>query len=111
MRRFGASEAKIAAVQESIELKRAARSTQGDVCEVWTCNWPVLEAFLSLTTQWMRAGLDGQIIGLHYGNVLAWIDHHYPRRKRRDIFEGIQIMERAALDALEELPKKPRKQK
>lgn len=111
MRLLGASDAKIAAVQESIERKRAARSSQSDCCEVWKCNWPVVMAFLDVATQWMRAGLDGRITGLHYGNVLIWIDHHYPRRRRREIFEGLQVMERAALDALDELPKKPKSEK
>ena len=108
MRAMNAKEWQIAAVQAQIDRQRAVLSADSENFPVWRCNWPVVVSFLRLSTQWMRAGIGGQITGLHYGNVLAWLEHRYPsRRQRRMVFEGIQIMERAALDGLAELPKDP----
>ncbi len=107
MRAMNAKQWQIDAVQARIDKQRAALQ-ESDHFQVWRCNWPVVVSFLRLSTQWMRSGLGGQITGLHYSNVLAWLEHRYPsRRMRKQIFEGIQIMERAALDGLAELPKDP----
>lgn len=106
MRAFNAPPEQIEIVRANIERQRAALPQQLDHFPVWACNWPVLLAFLAVETQWQRNAFSGHITGLDYRGVQAWLDMRYlSRRKRRDIFEGLQIMERAALDALPELPK------
>lgn len=74
-----------------------------DEQDVWPENWPALELFSALATQW-RVGMSGAT-GLDYAAVAATLtmlqidpDDH-PERLRE-----IQIMERAALETMNKKP-------
>jgi len=61
-------------------------------------NWLVVVSFLRCSTQWRYVGMDGVRTGLHYPAVESVLRLTVPARERRAVFDGIQIMERAALD-------------
>ena len=62
--------------------------------EVWEENWPVVEMFLRMQTQW-RTTMNG-VIGLDYGAV-AWILRLYEVNDQRALLEDLQVMEGAAM--------------
>lgn len=72
----------------------------GPPVEVFPDNWATVMVYLSMVTQW-RMGSSGPI-GLDYAvllgkhGVMAMCGVR--RGDRADVFEGIQIMENAALD-------------
>lgn len=62
---------------------------------MWDDNWPALEMFLRLQTQW-RVGMNG-LIGLDYGAV-AWLLSLYAETdQHRELLEALQVMEAAVL--------------
>jgi hypothetical protein len=64
---------------------------------VWDENAEILSVFLACCTQW-RTSMSG-IIGLDYGalfNVMAVLEV----ADRRKVFQGVQVMEFAALEKL-----------
>lgn len=66
-------------------------------CEVWPENEAIVGVFLALATQW-RHGMDG-ITGLDYSAIWTPIRiRRVPRNNWRDLFAGIQVMERAVLE-------------
>lgn len=70
-----------------------------EAVEVWPDNWPIVQFFSRLGTQW-RVGFGGPT-GLDYTAVLALM--RTLRLKRddfEDFFAGVQTMERAALDQM-----------
>ena len=66
-------------------------------CEVWEENWDTVVMFLRMTTQWntSMAGLTG----LNYPS-LEWLCKLYSVKDPVAIFEGVQVMEGAALAIL-----------
>ena len=61
-------------------------------------NWTALEAFMRCQTQW-RIAPNGQLSGLDYSGVsivLGYMSEH----EQSDLFEQIQILERAYLEAI-----------
>ena len=62
--------------------------------EVFEENWPVVEMFLRLQTQW-RTTMNG-LLGLDYGAV-AWLLRLYEVEDPRALLEDLQVMEAAAL--------------
>ena len=62
--------------------------------EVLEENWPVVEMFLRLQTQW-RTTMSG-LLGLDYGAV-AWLLRLYEVEDPRALLEDLQVMEAAAL--------------
>lgn len=111
MRAFGAPQTDIDAVRARIDAQRqAARDDSStDSFPVWRDNWPVIEAFLAVQTQWVYAGMAGVRTGFGYAGVGEWIDRFVPRRKRKTIFAGLQVMEHAVLAADRELADKEMK--
>lgn len=82
---------------EVIEALEA--EAQVEELEVLPENWPTVQAWLRVQTQW-RVGGMGSPVGLDYAAVDVAM-----RRGRIDdpeglIFEGLQVMEHAALGAL-----------
>lgn len=71
----------------------------GPPVEVYADNWQTVEVYLAMLTQW-RMG-ETKPIGLDYGcllgkhGVMAMLGVR--RGDRAEVFEGIQIMETAAL--------------
>lgn len=66
-------------------------------CEVWEENWPAVEMFLRVQTQW-RTTMNG-LLGLDYGAV-AWILRLYEVEDPRALLEDLQVMEAAAMAAI-----------
>jgi hypothetical protein len=62
--------------------------------EVFEENWPVVEMFLRVQTQW-RTTMSG-VLGLDYGAV-AWLLRLYEVEDPRALLEDLQIMEAAAM--------------
>jgi hypothetical protein len=64
--------------------------------EVWEENWSIVEMFLRMQTQW-RIGFSGPT-GLDYAS-LDWLCRLYAVQDPVPLFEGLQVMEAAALSA------------
>jgi len=64
-----------------------------DFC-VWLENWPTVEMFLRVQTQW-RTSMGG-VIGLDYAAV-AWVLKLYGIEDQRSLLEDLQVMEAAAM--------------
>lgn len=67
--------------------------------EVWEENWEILEMFMRMQTQWV-VGMSGAV-GLSYPS-LEWLCKLYAVKDPLKIFEGIRIMEAAALRCFNE---------
>jgi hypothetical protein len=85
---LGASEASIEAVHGPEEKDFL----------VWPENWPAMQAFFTVQTQWSRGGM-GDLAGLDYTRVrdglgMAGID------VTPEIFQKLRIFESAVLEAL-----------
>ena len=65
--------------------------------EVWEKNWPVVEMFLRVQTQW-RTTMSG-VLGLDY-TAVAWVLKLYAVEDQRSMLEDLQVMEAAAMTAL-----------
>jgi len=65
--------------------------------ELWPENWDIVQMFLRMQTQWQTsmAGLTG----LNYPS-LQWLCKLYAVKDPVAIFEGVQVMEMAALAVL-----------
>jgi len=62
--------------------------------EVWEENWPVVEMFMRVQTQW-RTTMNG-VLGLDYA-ALAWLFMMYEVQDQRALLEDLQVMEAAAM--------------
>lgn len=52
-------------------------------------------------TQWIRAGMDGQQVGLRYEAVYPLLDRHAKTPEEWDrMFDDIQVMEAAAVSTM-----------
>lgn len=65
--------------------------------EVWDENWEIVEMFLRLQTQWNV--VMGGFTGMKY-EVLRWLCDLYSVEDPKAMLEGIQVMEAAALQVL-----------
>ena len=79
-------------------------------CEIWEENWDTLMVFLACQTQWKKEipAMSGQILwhGLEYPAVEVVLRlKGFKGKMAMEIFEGIQVMEAAALPILNK-PKK-----
>lgn len=74
--------------------------SEPEVFEVFEENWPAVEIFLRLATQW-RLGAMGGVFGLDYTAVEAVL-RMLRTDNPREIFDSIQVMEYAALPVLNE---------
>ena len=68
-----------------------------DHFEVWPENWEILLMWCRVQTQWRTSA--GGAVGLDYG-VLAWLFKMYAVKDPRTLLEGLQVMESAALAAM-----------
>ena len=70
-----------------------------DVIDVWPENWDTVQFFLRLPTQW-RYGMSGRT-GLDYTAVMSLLaTMRLPLDKEAEILESVQVMEMAALEAM-----------
>lgn len=67
--------------------------------EVFEDNWPVVEMFLRLQTQW-RVSMAG-LYGLDY-SVAKWMFDLYEVSDHKEMMECLMVMERSALSCLNE---------
>ena len=67
--------------------------------EVWEEKWQVLEMFLRWQTEW-RTTMNG-LLGLDY-TAVAWVLKLYEVEDHRSMLEDLQVMEAAAMTALNE---------
>jgi len=74
--------------------------SEPELFEVFEENWPAVEVFLRLATQW-RLGAMGGVFGLDYTAVEAVL-RMLRTDNPREIFDSIQVMEYAALPVLNE---------
>lgn len=65
--------------------------------EVWEENWDIVMMFMRLQTQWNV--VMGGFTGLKY-EVLRWMCDLYSVEDPKAMLEGIQVMEAAALQVL-----------
>jgi len=65
--------------------------------EVWDENWDIVMMFMRLQTQWNT--VMGGVTGLKY-EVLQWLCGLYSVEDPKAMLEGIQVMEAAALQVL-----------
>jgi hypothetical protein len=74
---------------------------EGDPVEVWPDNWQAVNLFSRLGTQW-RVGFSGPT-GLDYMAVWTLIDRQRLDAEAADeMFDCVQVMERAAMDVMNE---------
>lgn len=64
---------------------------------VWPENWPAIEMFLRVQTQW-RTTMSG-VIGLDYAAV-QWLFKLYGVEEPRALLEDLQVMEVAAMTVI-----------
>lgn len=97
MRAFGAPEEIVSDTLESQVEDEGA-------CEVWEENWNTLMVFLAMQTQWRREipAMSGQMIwhGLDYPAMESTIRMMGHWKKATEIFDGLRVMESAALPIL-----------
>lgn len=72
--------------------------TASDALEIWPENVETVSAFLRLQTQWVLGAMGG-VVGLNYQAVEA-LFNILGIEKRLEVFDGLQVMERAALAVL-----------
>ena len=91
----------------SSDLQRAGELRADGVCQVYPENWPAVEVFLALATQWRVVALStlasARLVqtGLDYTAVESVMRLFGIRPKRRAaIFRKVRAMESAALDVL-----------
>jgi hypothetical protein len=65
--------------------------------EVWDENWDIVMMFMRMQTQWNV--VMGGFTGLKY-EVLRWLCDLYSVEDPKAMLEGIQVMEAAALEVL-----------
>ena len=76
------------------QIKQAQGQRTDKDFEVWTDNWDTVVMFLRMSTQW-NVSMAGAT-GLNYSS-LEYLCKLYPVKDTCALFEGIQIMEMAAL--------------
>lgn len=74
-----------------------------DLMKIWPENWETLETFFKIGTQW-RTSMSG-VVGLDY-SVLMMVMDMYDIKDKKAVFEGVQIMESAAISCLNDRGKK-----
>jgi len=79
------------------QIAAALAESKPEHCEVWEENWDIVLMFIRLSTQWhtSMAGLTG----LNYPS-LEWLCKLYSVKDPVAMFEGVQVMEMAALAVL-----------
>lgn len=82
------------APQEVIDKIITAEQPVEQDFEVWEENWPAVEMWLRVCTQW-RVGMNGPV-GLDY-NILPWLFEMYDVQKPKDMLDDLQVMETAFL--------------
>lgn len=75
---------------------------QEDIFYLWPEHVRVFKFWLQIQTQWQRAGMDGMYVGLNYAGVQVAMQHLVPKALHQKMFQQIQVMEKAFLQAIRE---------
>lgn len=68
--------------------------------ECWPDNWPIVQVFAGMLSQLNIGGMGG-VIGLRYEALpLVFRMYDIKREDEQDIFDGLRVMERAAVKLL-----------
>lgn len=74
---------------------------EGDPVEVWPEMWPAVELFCRLGTQW-HVSPAGGATGLRYEALYPLLDRHCADPDDwQQLFDDVRVMERAALDTMQ----------
>jgi hypothetical protein len=70
--------------------------------EVWPENWLIVEVFQAMDTQWRwTGGMQSYQAGLDFNALPATYEGlQVPRKRRAEVFQGLKVMERAALQVM-----------
>lgn len=75
--------------------------------EVWPDNVHAANVFIAMSTQWVRAGMNGTPVSLNYASLSeVWRRTKVPPAERDQVFEDIRVMEEAALQQMRANAKK-----
>lgn len=97
MRTMGASEAEIAAWAAERDGGNGSGDTDGNTLNVWPENWPAVQLFARVITQW-HSGPIGLPTGLDYSAVEATMRMTGVKKSERaTMLEDLRVMEAAAL--------------
>jgi hypothetical protein len=83
-------------------VKVAVTEQADETFEVWDMNWPAVEAFLALQTQWRTVAMStlerARVVrlGLDYAAIPPVMDL-LKVKKRKRVFEQLMVLESAAL--------------
>lgn len=101
MRAFDAPAEDIEAVEAALQATVPSQPEDATF-PVYHDNWLIAQVFERCSTQWQRAGMAGVRAGLCYAGVEVVLKHFVPKKKRAEVLDGLQLMERAVLvyDAL-----------
>lgn len=74
-------------------------SADPEVVGVWIENWPIKQVFAAMLSQW-NVGMNGAI-GLRYEALPLVLELHcIEAEQRREVFDGLRVMERAAVEEI-----------
>jgi hypothetical protein len=103
-RQLGLSPEALADLGETLQVQ--SRADEG--CDVWLENWPIVQAFLTVATQWRVAAIGGGFapsmlvfVGLDYASVRVALDA-LAIEVTPELWRGLRIMEAEACAALNE---------
>lgn len=86
-------------LQEMEAAGFAPEDYETDPVEVYPENWPALDVFISMGTQW-RVGMSGAT-GLEYLVLFRLLDRRFRDAEEwQNAFDDIRVMESAALDQM-----------
>ncbi len=69
--------------------------------EVWPENAKTVEVFCRMATQWNRGAMNGKITGMRYEALpIVMRFAGVSRADWANVFTGVQVMERAALECI-----------
>lgn len=80
-------------------IREMEKAQASEDFEVWDENWPAVEMWLRLQTQWRTS--FGGLIGLDYV-AAKWLFQLYEVKDQKEMMDCIIVMERSALSAISE---------
>ena len=90
--------ARLPTIEEAAAIGLTPSAFEGPAVPIWPENRQTVCVFLAMRTQWTYG--PGGPVGLNYAALPeVWRRLRVPPAERDDVFNGLQIMERAALAA------------
>ncbi|MHB0925885.1 MAG: DUF1799 domain-containing protein [Gallionellaceae bacterium] len=80
-------------------LIKVVGSGEPETVEVWSENYQIKQVFSAMLSQW-NVGMNG-VIGLRYEALPLVLElHGIEAEQRREVFDGLRVMERAAVEEI-----------